>query len=55
MRKPQIFMNKHVYSGLSILGLSKIVTYEFWYNYVKVKYYEKANFVISIHAASLFT
>ena len=28
-------MNKLVYLGLSILELSKIVIYEFWYDYVK--------------------
>ena len=38
MRKTQIFMNKPVYLGLSILALSKTVIYEFWYDYVKPKY-----------------
>ena len=31
-----------VYLGLSILELSKIVICEFWYDYVKLKYKEKA-------------
>ena len=35
-------MNKLVYLGLSILNLTKIVMYEFWYDYVKPKYGEKA-------------
>ena len=35
-------MNKPVYLGLSILDLSKIVMYEFWYDYVKPKYGENA-------------
>ena len=35
-------MNKPVYLRLSILELSKILMYEFWYDYVKVKYDEKA-------------
>ena len=35
-------MNKPVYLGISILELSKILTYEFWYDYVKPKYDEKA-------------
>ena len=34
-------MNKPVYLGLSILELSKILMYEFWYDYVKPKYDEK--------------
>ena len=38
MRKTQLFMNKPVYLGLSILELRKIVMHEFWYGYVKPKY-----------------
>ena len=34
-------MNKPVCLGLSILGLSKILMYEFCYDYVKPKYGEK--------------
>ena len=30
-------MNKPVYLGLSILGLSKTVMYQFWSDYVKNK------------------
>ena len=40
MRKTQIFMNKSVYLGLSILDLSKTAMYQFWYDYVKPKYGE---------------
>ena len=35
-------MKKPVYLGLSILEISKIVMCEFWYDYVKPKYGEKA-------------
>ena len=35
-------MNKPVYLGFSILELSKILMYEFLYDYVKPKYGEKA-------------
>ena len=35
-------MNKPVYLGLSILELSKMIMYKFWYDYVKPKYSEKA-------------
>ena len=34
-------MNKPVYLGLLILELSKIVMYEFWYDYVNSKYGQK--------------
>ena len=42
MRKTQILINKPVYSGLSILDLSKTVMHEFWYDYINRKYSEKA-------------
>ena len=35
-------MNKPVYLGLSILEISKILIYEFWYNYIKPKYQNDA-------------
>ena len=41
MEKMQICINKPVYLELSILESSKILMYEFWYNYVKRKYHEK--------------
>ena len=42
MRKTQTIISKPVYLGLSILELSKIVMYQFWCDYVKPKYDEKA-------------
>ena len=38
-------LNKPVHVGLSILELSKILMYEFWYDNVKSKYLEKQNCV----------
>ena len=38
MRKVKVKMNKAIYLGLSILDISKITMYEFWYDYVKSKY-----------------
>ena len=35
-------MNKPVYLGMSILDISKTLMYEFWYNYDKPKYNDKA-------------
>ena len=42
MKKTQIFLKKPVYFGLSIVELSKTVTYKIWYIYVKPTYGEKA-------------
>ena len=38
MKKTEILMNKPAYLGLSVLELSKILMYEFWYDYVKPKW-----------------
>ena len=44
MRKVKVKINKPIYLGLSILDISKITMYEFWYDYVKIKYQDKARF-----------
>ena len=53
MKKTQILMNKPVYLGISILELSKILMYEFWYDYAKPKYGEKSKLcymdTVSLH------
>ena len=38
MKKTRVKVNKPIYLGLSILDISKILMYEFWYDYVKPKY-----------------
>ena len=43
MTKKQILMNKPVNLGLSMLKLSKIIMYKFWYDYVKVNYALSSN------------
>ena len=35
-------MNKTIYLGQSILDISKALMYEFWYEYIKSKYKDKA-------------
>ena len=55
-------MNKPAYLGLSILELSKILMYDFWYDYVKPKYSEKAkmcymdtdSFIVYIHKTDIY-
>ena len=42
MKKAKILMTNLVCLGVSILELSKLLMYEFLYNYVKQKYGEKA-------------
>ena len=42
MKKTELLMNKPAYLELLILELSKVLAYEFWYNYIKPKYDEKA-------------
>ena len=37
MNKTKVKMNKPIYLGLSILDISKILMYEFWYDYMKPK------------------
>ena len=41
MNKTKVKMNKPIYLGLSILDISKILMYEFWYDYMKLKYKNK--------------
>ena len=38
MEKVKVKINKPIYLGLSILEISKIIMYEFWYDYMKKKY-----------------
>ena len=51
-----IEMNKPVYLGLPILELSKILMFEFCYDYVKPKYGEKSKFCyMDTDMVSLYT
>ena len=62
MKKTKVKMSKPVYLGMSILDISKMLMYEFWYDYVKPKYKDKAklcymdtnSFVIHIFTEDLF-
>ena len=41
-KKSKVKMNKPVSLGFSILGISKTLIYEFWYDYIKPKYQDNA-------------
>ena len=42
MKKIKITMNKPTYLGMSILDISKTLMYEFWHDYIKLKYQNNA-------------
>ena len=42
MKKTKVKMNKPVYLGTSILDISKTLMYEFWFDYIKPKYGDRA-------------
>ena len=42
MRKVDVKINKPIYLGQAILDISKTLMYEFWYDYIKPKYSDKA-------------
>ena len=42
MKKTRVKMNKLIYLGMSILDISKTLTYELCYDYIKPEYYDKA-------------
>ena len=62
MKKTKVKMNKPIYLGMSILDISKTLMYEFWYDYIKPKYKDKAklcymdtdSFVINIFTEDFF-
>ena len=42
MKKIKVKMNKPIYLGISILDIRKTFIYEYWYDYIKPKYQDKA-------------
>ena len=62
MKKVKVKMNKPIYLGLSILDISKITMYEFWYDFIKSKYRSRAklcymdtdSFVINIKTKDFY-
>ena len=53
MKRTKVKMNKPIYLGLSISEISKLLMYEFWYDYMKPKYGDNVkNYAIWILIAS---
>ena len=42
MKRTRVKMTKPLYLGMSILDISKILMYEFWYDYINPKYRDRA-------------
>ena len=42
MKEARVKMVKPLHLGISILDISKILMYKFWYGYIKPKYGDKA-------------
>ena len=47
IKKTKVKMNKLIYLGMSILNVSKTLMREFWYDYTKPKYQDKAKLCYS--------
>ena len=41
-KKPKVKMSKPIYLGMAILDISKTLIYEFWYDYIKPKFQDRA-------------
>ena len=62
MNKTKVKMNKPIYLRLSILDISKILMYEFWYDYMKPKYNDNVklcymdtdSFIMSIKTSDFY-
>ena len=62
MNKTKVKMNKPIYLGLSILDISKILMYEFWYDYmkptsndnIKLCYMDTDSFIMSIETNDFY-
>lgn len=46
-KKSSIYMNRPIYVGFAILELSKVLMYQFHYNFIKKKYQDKATLLFT--------
>ena len=57
MKKSKVKMNELIYLDMSISDISKMLMYEFWYDYLKAKYGDKAHtesFIVHIITEEFF-
>ena len=47
MKNTKLYFNKRLYLGMSILDLSKSLTYDLHYNYIKTKYGDNAKLLFT--------
>ena len=55
MKKIRVKMAKRLYLGMSISDISKMLMYEFWYDYINPKYCNKAKLCYIDTDSLLFT
>ena len=42
IKNTKVKVNKPIYLGMSILGISKTLMFEFWFDYIKLKYQDRS-------------
>ena len=48
MKKTKVTRNKPLYLGMAILDVNKTLIYEFWYDYIKAKYGNRAKLCFAV-------
>ena len=54
MKKVRVRMNKPIYLRMSIIDISKVAMYEFWYDYIKNKYGERVKLCYNVKTKDFY-